>query len=153
MPRPVLGLRPHVEHDHVAPRQPLLKLRGGNLLDPVPLTQVLVRQLIHLCDVAHRDIAHRRPEIAHPLARQPIEDPRPLPARANQTRPSQNLQVLRRVRDALGDLVRDLLDRALALREHIHDLRPAAAAERLRHRRERVEQGHLRGPIAHKNSN
>ena len=119
------------------------------MLDPVPLTQVLVRQLIHLCDVAHRDIAHRRPEIAYPLARQPIEDPRPLPARANQTRPSQNMQVLRRVRDALRDLVRDLLDRALALREQIDDLRPAAAAERLRHRRERVEQGHFRCATCH----
>ena len=119
------------------------------MLDPVPLTQVLVRQLIHLCDVAHRDIAHRRPEIAHPLARKPIEDPRPLPARANQTGPSQNMQVLRRVRDALRDLVRDLVDRALALREQIDDLRPAAAAERLRHGRERVEQGHFRCATCH----
>src|SRR5207247_1778800 len=94
--------------------------------------------------VADRDIADRRPEIAHPLARQPIEDPRPLPARANETRPSENMQVLRRVRDALRDLGRDLLDRALALREQIDDLRPAAAAERLRHGRERVEPGYLR---------
>ena len=119
------------------------------MLDPVPLTQVLVRQLVHLCDVSDGDIADRRPEIAHPLARQPIEDPRPLPARANETRTSEHAQVLRRVRDALRDLVRDLLDRALALREQIDDLRPAAAAERLRHRRERVEQGHLRCATRH----
>src|SRR5213076_1495551 len=97
----------------------------------------------------HRDIAHRRPEITYPLTRQPIEDPRPLPARANETRPSQNMQVLRRVRGALRDLVRDLLDRALTLREQIDDLRPAAAAERLRHRRERIEQGHLRCATRH----
>ena len=94
VPRLVFGFRAHVEHDHVSPRQPLLKLRGGNMLDPVPLTQVLVRQLIHLCNVADRDIADRRPEIAHPLARQPIEDPRPLPARENETRPSEYMQVL-----------------------------------------------------------
>src|SRR5213594_4362887 len=119
------------------------------MLDSIPLTQVLVRQLIHLCDMAHRDIADRRPEIAHPLARQPIEDPRPLPTRANETRPSQNMQVLRRVRDALRDFVRDLLDRALALREQIDDLRPAAASERLRYRRERVEQGHFRCATRH----
>lgn len=48
--------------------QPSSITSGGNMLDPVPLTQVLVRQLIHFCDVAHRDIAHRRPEIAHSLA-------------------------------------------------------------------------------------
>jgi hypothetical protein len=35
MPGPVLGLRPHVEHDDVAPRQPLVKICGGKLLDPV----------------------------------------------------------------------------------------------------------------------
>src|SRR6266496_6693200 len=79
----------------------------------------------------------------------PVEDPRPLPARANETRPSENVQVLGGVRDALRDLVRDLLDRALALREQIDDLRPAAAAERLRHRRERVEQRHLRCATCH----
>ena len=38
VPRPVLGLGPHVKHDHISPRQPLLKLLGGNMLDPVPLT-------------------------------------------------------------------------------------------------------------------
>jgi hypothetical protein len=43
------------------------------------------------------------------------------------------MQVLRGVRGALRDFVRDLVDRALALREQIDDLRPAAAAERLRH--------------------
>src|SRR5437660_12506620 len=119
------------------------------MLDSIPLTQVLVRQLIHLCDVPDRDIADRRPEIAHPLARQPIEDPRPLPARANETRPSEYMQVLRGIRDALRDLVRDLLDRTLTLREQIDDLRPAAAAERLRDRRQRVEQRHLRCAACH----
>jgi hypothetical protein len=59
------------------------------------------------------------------------------------------MQVLRGIRGALRDLVRDLLDRALALREQIDDLCPAAAAERLGHGRERVEQGHLRCATCH----
>jgi hypothetical protein len=42
-------LWPHIEHNDVASGQPLLELVGGNMLDPVPLTEVLVRQLIHLC--------------------------------------------------------------------------------------------------------
>jgi hypothetical protein len=75
------------------------------MLDPLALTQVLVRQLIHLCDMAHRNVADSRPEIAHPLARQPIEDSRPLPTRANETRTGQDMQVLRCVRDALRDFV------------------------------------------------
>src|SRR5207245_6552351 len=99
--------------------------------------------------VSDCDIADRSPEVAHALARKPVEDPRPFPARANETRPSENVQVLRGVRDALRDLVRDLLDRTLALRKQIDDLRPATAAERLRHRRERVEQRHLRCATCH----
>src|SRR6187549_509772 len=59
------------------------------------------------------------------------------------------MQVLRRVRDALRDLVRDLVNRALALREQIYDLGPPAAAERLCHRRQRVEQCHLRCATCH----
>jgi hypothetical protein len=59
------------------------------------------------------------------------------------------MQVLRRVCDALRDFVRDLLDRSLALSEQIDDLRPAAAAHRLRHRCERIEQGHFRCAICH----
>jgi hypothetical protein len=57
--------------------------------------------------------------------------------------------VLRGVGDALRDLARELFDRTLALREDVDDLRPAAAAERLRHRRERVEQRRLRRSMRH----
>jgi hypothetical protein len=49
----------------------------------------------------------------------------------------------------LRDLSGQVLDRALALREHVDDLRSPAAPERLRRRRERIEQGGLRSPTRH----
>ena len=43
----------------------------------------------------------------------------------------------------------DLVDRPLPLRQHVDDLRPPAAAERLGHRCQRVEQRRLRPTIRH----
>ena len=57
--------------------------------------------------------------------------------------------MLGRVRQALADLVRDLLDRTLALREHVDDLRPAAAPQGLRNGRKRVEERSLRSSLTH----
>ena len=54
--------------------------------------------------------------------------------------------MLGRVRAALGDLVGDLVDRTLALRQHIHDLGTTAIPERLRDRREKHRRG---GPWRH----
>src|SRR6059036_153113 len=51
---------------------------------------------------------------------------------------------------ALPDLVRDLLHRALTLPKHVDDLGPPSAAQRRRHRRERVVQSGLRNTLTHK---
>ena len=126
-----------------------LELRRRELLDPVALAEVLVGEHAHLGDVPGGDVAHRRPQLGDAIARQPVDDPRcprgasapdpPAPAPADAARCWRRSARSRR----------DLLDRALALREHVDDLRPPAAAERLRHRRERVEQRRLRRPARH----
>jgi hypothetical protein len=67
-----------------------------------------------------------------------------------ETRMRQQTQMLRRVRDTLRNLGCDLLDGALALGQQIDYLRPPAAAERLRHRRERIEKRHLCLRVRHK---
>src|SRR2546430_5015444 len=89
---------------------------------------------------------HRRPQVADPIAREPVVDPRALPTGAHQAGAQKQLQVMGGVGEALVDLDRDLLDRALALGEYVHDLGAAATAERLRHRGERIEQGALSSP-------
>ena len=149
MPGPVLGLGTDVEHDHLAARQPLLKLGGGDLLDPVPFAQILVGENAHLGHMANRDVADGGPQLADPLVGQTVEDPVPLTPRADQPGSRQHLQVLRGVRDALRDLTRELLDRALPLIEDVDDLRPPTAPERLRDRRQRIEQRHLRRTTRH----
>jgi hypothetical protein len=47
---------------------------------------------------------------------------------------------MRRVGDALADLLAELVDRALSLREHIDDLGAAPIPERLRNGGERVKE-------------
>jgi hypothetical protein len=59
------------------------------------------------------------------------------------------LQVLRRVRNALLDLVRELVDRAFPLSEDVDDLGPPAVAECTRYRRLRIEQRSLRRAACH----
>jgi hypothetical protein len=53
------------------------------------------------------------------------------------------------VRDALVDLDCDVLDRSLALRQHVDDLGAPTAAQGLGHRRQRLEQGILGGSRPH----
>ena len=79
------GSGPHIEHDHLAAREPLLELRGVTLLDLGPLAEVVVGQDAHLGDVPGGDIAHRGPEVADAIARKPVDDPAcRLAARAHQ---------------------------------------------------------------------
>src|SRR5262249_51353873 len=124
-------------------------LRSGQLLDSLPLAQVLTGQAADLGNVAHGDVADRRPELADTVARQPVEDTRSLAARAHQARTRQQTQMLRCVRDALRNLSGDLLDRALALRQQVDYLRSSTATERLCHRRERIEERDLRFRSCH----
>ena len=56
---------------------------------------------------------------------------------------------MRGVGDALIDLVRELVDGAFALREHVDDLRPSAARERLGDLGEGVEEAVLGCTVAH----
>ena len=82
-------------------------------------------------------------QLADPIAREPVVDPRALPTRAHQAGAQEQLQVVGGVGEALLDLGRDLLDRALPLGEHVDDLGPPPAAKRLGYRRERIEEGGL----------
>ena len=66
-----LSLRAHVENDHVAPLQPPRKLLSRQLLHPVTLAQILVGQHRHLGDVANRRVPNGRPQLRHPVAREP----------------------------------------------------------------------------------
>ena len=56
---------------------------------------------------------------------------------------------MRRVGDALADLLAELLDRALSLGEHVDDLGAAPVPERLRDGGERVEESRLRSLSLH----
>jgi hypothetical protein len=146
----ILGFGPHVEDDGVAPLQALLQLLCGDQLDAAALAEVLAGEHVDLRHVTGRDVAHRRPQVAHAIARETVVDAIALAPRPDETGTGEQPQVLRRVRDALRDLVRELLDRALALREHIYDLRPAPIPERLADGGEGVEQGKLCRPAVHK---
>ena len=53
------------------------------------------------------------------------------------------------VGDALVELARDLLDRALALGEQVDDLGPPPGGERLGDLGEPLEEGVLRGSVTH----
>ena len=99
--------------------------------------------------MAGRDLTDGRPQVCDPLARKPVDDSRPFPPRANQPGPREHVEMLGGVRDALRDLVRDLLDGTLTLRQQVDDLRPAAATQRLCCGCERIEQRRLRRGTCH----
>jgi hypothetical protein len=96
------------------------------------------------------DVAHSSPELADTITSKPVEDPIALAARAQQSGTGQQPQMLGRVRGALPNLRRDLVDGALPLRENVDNLCPTTTPQRRRDRRERVEQRALRRLITHK---
>ena len=73
---PVLGLRPHVEQDDLAEGESLFELGGRELFDP--LAEIVAGKDRDLRDVAGRDIAHGAPELGDTIAREPVDDMRPL---------------------------------------------------------------------------
>ena len=96
-----------------------------------------------------RHVTHRRPQLAHPVARKPVEDPGPVPAGGDQARTGHRPQMMRGVRHALADLAGDLLHRPLALGQQVGDLSPPAARQRPGNLREPLIQGILRRAVSH----
>src|SRR5207245_1131934 len=97
-----------------------LAARDG--LQPITSTEIRPGEAIYLGDVTRGDVADCGPQLRDALARQPIDHPCSLAPATQQPRPSQGAQMMRSVRDALIDLPRDVLDRALPLRQQVDDL-------------------------------
>jgi hypothetical protein len=114
-------------------------------LNLVAIAEIVVRKHMHFGEVMLGDLAHRRPQSGHAVAGEPVEDPCSLAARADEPYSRELLQVMRGVGDALIDLARQLIDRALALCEHVHNLGAATVTNRLGNRGERVEERGLGG--------
>ena len=149
MPGLVLCRRPDVEHHDLAALEPGRQLLPADDLDAVPLAQVGASQLLKPGYVRGRHVPHRRAQLVHPVAGQPVEDTRPVAACRKQPRPGHRPQVMRGVGDALADLGGDLLNRPLTLGEQISDLGPASAGEGLRDLGEGIEQRILGSPVTH----
>src|SRR5438105_4834370 len=94
--------------------------------------------------------AHRQAGLV-PFGKAIFETPRPKPSAPQFTHGVIGVYAVgaSAVGDALADLLREIVDRSLTLREDIDDLRAAAARERACHFRERVEHGVLRDSITH----
>jgi hypothetical protein len=150
VPRAELWLGPYIEDDDITARQPPLQLCRRHLIEAIALAQVLVRKNGDLGHMSGGNLSHRSPQLTDTIARQAVIDARSIPPRAEKTRLHQHLKMLRGVRNALRDLNREFVDRPLALREHIDDLRTPTVPERPRHRRLRVEQSHLRRTARHR---
>jgi hypothetical protein len=100
-------------------------------------------------DLLGGDVAQRRPQLGDALAGQPVVDPCAVPAGGEKAGPCHRPEVVRRVRHGLVDLARDVLDRALALRQEVDDLGPPPAGEGLRHLGEAFVQRVLGDSVTH----
>ena len=108
------------------------------------------RDLVELGVMCGGDVARRRPQLAHPVGRQAVVDPRAVTPRCHQPGGRQCAQVERRVRHALADLGGELVDVPLALREHVDQLGAAPVGERLGDLGKGVEQRILGNAVTHR---
>ena len=84
-------------------------------------------------EVADGFFTLRSPELSDAIAREPVEDPIALTTRPHEAGTGQQPQMLRRVREALSDLRRDSLNRALSLRKNVDNLRATSVPQRRCH--------------------
>ena len=102
----VLGGWTHIEHHDLAPLQAGRELVTVDDLDAVAIAEVRAGQPFDAGDVIRGDVSQRRPQLADPIAGQPVEDARPVATGGHQSGASHGPQVMRRVGDALLDLAR-----------------------------------------------
>jgi hypothetical protein len=149
MAGPKLRLGSNVQDDHVSASEAIDQLGCRDLLDLATLAEILLREDAHLCDVSRGDLAHRRPELCHAVARQAVVDPTAVTARPGETTRREKPEVMGSSRDALAGFLRDLLYGALALRKEIDDLGAPTAREGARNGCESVEERCLRVMVVH----
>ena len=148
----VLRSRPHVDHGHFAATEAPGELVASDGLQAVTPSEVRLRESVDFRHMLAGDLAHHRPELQDLLARQPIEDARPVATSPHETRPGQVAQMMGGVGDALADLRRHVLDRPFPLRQQVDDLRPPPARQRLAHRSQRLEERFLGRPRTHESN-
>jgi hypothetical protein len=144
-----LGLRPHIEKHDAPASESVDELRRCELLDVLPLSEVLVGENGHLGHVPRGDVPNGGPELGYALAREPVVDPSPVPARASEAALREQPQMVRGSRRALPRLARDLFDRPLALGQEVDDLSATPARERGGDGRKCVEERGLRVRVRH----
>ena len=121
-------------------------------LEAVTLPEVRLGESVDFRHMLAGDLAHHRPELQDLLARQPIEDARPVATSSHQPGLRQGSEMMGGVGDALSDLCRHFLDRSFPLRQQVDDLRPPPARQRLAHRSQRLEERFLGRPRTHESS-
>ena len=146
----VFGGGADVEHDDGARAQPLREFVTTDLFDAGGSAEVGAGEPVEVGDVRGGDVAHRSPQVGHTFAGEAVEDAGAIAPGGEDAGPCERPEMVRGVRDALADLVREFLDRPLALGEHVDDLGAVSVAERLRHRSQRVEERVLGRPVCHR---
>ena len=149
VPGRVLGFGPHVEQQHLAALEASGQLLAVDELYPVPIAEVGGGQLLEAGHMFGGNIAQRRPQLTHPVARQHVEDPRAVSTCDQDPGAGHRPKVVRGVGDGLADLLGDVVDRPLTLGEHIDDLGAAPAGQGLGHLGERLVQRVLGDPVTH----
>src|SRR5438132_8944622 len=149
MPCFVFGGGTDVEHDYVAGTQSLCELVTTDLFDAVRRAEVGASELVEVGDVSGGDVAHRSPQLGDALAGEAVEDAGAVAPGGEYAGPCQGPEMVRGIRNALADLIREVVHRPLPLSEHVDDLGAVSVAERLRHRSQPLEERVLRRPVCH----
>ena len=145
----VLGPRPDVEHQHLAALETPNELVSPDDVHAVPRAQVRAGQTLDPGHVVGRHVAKRRPQLAHSLGGERVEDTGAVAPRGNQPGAGDGPQVVGGVGDALVDLGGDVVDRALALGQEVDQLGPASAGHGLADLSEAVVESVLGRPVTH----
>src|SRR5439155_7720493 len=115
----------------------------------VAVAEVRSGEALEAGDMLLGHITQGGPQLGDTLARKRVIDASAVPSSRQHAGTSHCPQMVRRVGDALPDLLGDVVDRALPLSEDVDDLSAPTTAQRLCYLCEALEQGVLRDAVTH----
>jgi hydroxyacylglutathione hydrolase len=144
-----LGRGTHIENHGVTRFQTGFEFASGDGLQAGAIAEIRIGEFVDADHMFDCDVAQGCPHVTDTVTRQHVDDPGSFAASAQHTCPGHGPEMVRGVRHALSDLIRELLDGSFALRQDIDNLCTTPTRQRLGDLGERIEQSVLRYPVTH----
>src|SRR5262245_39040712 len=143
----ILGFRTNIEKDNVALIHPPTQLLGINRFQVIPIAEVIRDNPLNLRDLRVTKVTDRVPPDQRSVVGHGIASIEPILAHHHQPSRTEDVQMLRCIRNAQSGLLSQVLHRSLSLGQKFQEFQAPATGERLADHCELIEERVLEGAL------